>query len=498
MSSFNFVILLIVLYNFVSVVDGSEAKSWVEARNKCKTQNKILLPNKTVHQQFEHHYRTNKSLWTSDYILNLGCNNSTGVCSGLDVEQVLQNESHVGLCQQDSSATVSQTKSTFRIGLKRHYERTCREGSLSNISNMNTLHNVIEEMSWNTNYWINSINLDTDSFVLHCMLFTKYPNRTGELTRLTASACRKKYDFKCIKGDHYGTVISKRKLPNNIDSTPVQLWEKNQPGYMSDDGTKFFQISGAVSLVVIVFGLIIIGCLIRRWISKMKEQLVETLRQKYEHHMYDVERVEPEPESVPQTPVSLGGDSLYENVPTGIELSREANMTVSYMTSREIRPPVTVPTGAVEAWTQNALPPRLTLPQRLPSREKAIRRKTGSRQFNTHLKPTRKKQSLPETCQQNSSGNVQKKIDEISKVEASAPVTVHRPKPSPKPHTKDVTLKYKTNTSRIKDGIQVHDISGEFAFNLNTGQTSDIENTDNLGEDQDYENIWLNNNEQSF
>lgn len=230
----------------------------------------------------------------------------------------------------------------------------------------------------------------------------------------------------------------------------------------------------------------------------MKKDLIETLRQKYEHYMYDVERVEPETESVPQTPVSLGGDSLYENVPTGIELSREANMTVSYMTSREIRRPVTVPTSDIEAWTHNAIPPRLTLPQRLPSREKAIRRKTGSRQFNTHLKPTRKKQSLPETSQQNSSDHAQKKIDEISKVETSAPVTVLRPKPSPKPHTKDVTLKYKTNTSRIKDGIQVHDISGEFAFYLNTGHISDIDNTDNLEEDQEYENIWLNSNQQSI
>ncbi|VDH95086.1 Hypothetical predicted protein, partial [Mytilus galloprovincialis] len=258
----------------------------------------------------------------------------------------------------------------------------------------------------------------------------------------------------------------------------------------------FFEISGTVSTIVIVFGLIIIGCLLRRWISKMKKELIETLRQKYEHHMYDVERVEPEPESVPQTPVSLGGDSLYENVPTGIELSREANMTVSYMTSRELRRPVTVPTGAVEAWTQNAIPPRLTLPQRLPSREKAIRRKTGSRDINTHLKPTRKKQSLPESSQPNSRGHEQKKIDKTSKVEASTPI--HRPKPSPKPHTKDVSLKYKTNTSRIKEGVQVHDISGEFAFYLNTGQSSDIDNTDNLEEDQEYENIWLNSNKQSI
>ncbi|XP_071156203.1 uncharacterized protein [Mytilus edulis] len=491
MSSFNFVIILIVFYNFVSVVAKS---SWLEARSKCKTQNKILVPNKIVQRELESHYRTNKSVWTSDYVLHLGCNISTGVCPALYVEQVLKKESYLGLCKKDSSATVSQTKSIFRIDFNSHYESTCREGSLVNISNMEALHNVIEEMTWNTTYWINSINLDPESFVLQCMLFTKYPNNTGNSKTLTASACREKYEFICTKGEHYGTVISKQKVPN--DSIPVQLWKKNQPGYTSNDGTKFFQISGAVSLVVIVFGLIIIGCLLRRWISKMKKDLIETLRQKYEHYMYDVERVEPEPESVPQTPVSLGGDSLYENVPTGIELSREANMTVSYMTSREIRRPVTVPTSDIEAWTQNAIPPRLTLPQRLPSREKAIRRKTGSRQFNTHLKPTRKKQSLPQTSHQNSNGHEQKQNDETSKVEASAPI--HRPKPSPKPHTKDVTLKYKTNTSRIKDGIQVHDISGEFAFYLNTGQSSDIDNTDNLEEDQEYENIWLNSNEQSI
>ncbi|CAC5389650.1 unnamed protein product [Mytilus coruscus] len=475
--------------------------SWLEARSKCGTQNKILLPFKAVHPKLEHHYRTNKSVWSSDYILQLGCNDNTGFCPGLSIKQVPQNESYLGLCQHDSSVTVSRTNNSLRVGFKSDYERKCREGSLVDINDMATLHDVIEEMTWNTKYWIYSINLDTESFVLQCMLFTKYPNGTEIKKTMIASACRKKYKFVCTEGDDYGTVISKIKLPNNTDNTPVQLWKINQPGFYPDDGTKFFQISGAVSMVVIVFGLIIIGCLLKRWISKMKKELIETLRQKYEHHMYEVERVEPEPETVPETPVSLGGDSLYENVHTGNELSREANMTVSYMTSREIRRPVTVPISAIETGTQNSIPPRLTLPQRLPSREKAIRRKTGSRQLNTHLKPTRKKQSLPETSQQsqlNSSGNVQKKNAEISKVEASAPLTIHRPKPSPKPHTKDVTLKYKTNTSRIKEGIQIHDISGEFAFYLNTGQSSDIENTDYLEEDQDYENIWQNSNEQSI
>ncbi|XP_052094110.1 uncharacterized protein LOC127730098 [Mytilus californianus] len=499
MSSFNFVFIFIVFYNFVSIVDGFEKPlSWKEARRVCNRSNKILSPSKSALQELKSHYRTNKSVWTSNYVLHLGCNRSTGFCPGLYIEKFPQNESYLGLCQHDSSVTASQNKTSFQIGFKSDYERNCRKGNLVDIINMATLHIAMEEMKWNTKYWINSLSLNIDSFVVLCMLFNKFPNRTGNYETLTSTACKEKYAFVCSEGHHYGTVVSKLNILNHNDFTP----KINQSRFSHyDDGAKFFQISGAVSMVVIVFGLIIIGCLIRKWISKMKKELIETLRQKYEHHMYEVERVEPEPETVPETPVSLGGDSLYENVHTGNELSREANMTVSYMTSREIQRPVTVPTSAIETWTQNAIPLRLTLPQRLPSREKAIRRKTVSRQLNTHLKQTRKKQALPETSPQPqliSSGHVQKKNDEISKVEASPLLTIHRPKPSPKPHTKDVTLKYKTNTSRIKEGIQIHDISGEFAFYLNTGQNNDIENTDYLEEDQDYENIWQNSNEQSI
>ncbi|CAC5389653.1 unnamed protein product [Mytilus coruscus] len=496
MLSVRFGYIIIFLCHFQAIiVDGFEqALSWEKARDKCNTYNQILSPLKSITKNLKNHYRSVKSVWTANYGLHLGCTNDTGFCPGLKIEQVRRNESHQGICKQNSSVTQITTKNSF--------ERACKNGNLVDIINMVTLSKAMEKMEINTTYWINSISIDPHGFVLFCQLYTNVPNKTEKNELIVSSNdCKSKHEFICSGGDGYGTVISKIQVPNYTDPSFIPLWKKNKSGVNSDDGGIFFQISGTVSTIVIVFGLIIIGCLLRRWISKMKKELIETLRQKYEHHMYEVERVEPEPESVPETPVSLGGDSLYENVHTGNDLSREANMTVSYMTSREIRRPVTVPTSAIEAWTQNAIPPRLTLPQRLPSREKAIRRKTGSRQLNTHLKQTRKKQSLPETSQQsqlNSSGHVQKKNDEISKVEASAPLTIHRPKPSPKPHTKDVTLKYKNNTSRIKEGIQIHDISGEFAFNLNTGQSSDIENTEYLEENQEYENIWQSSNEQSI
>lgn len=71
----NLILLLFEIYH----LDGFEKPlSWEEARRECKRQNKILSPLKSVRRNLDTHFRSIRSVWTSNYGLNLGCNISTG------------------------------------------------------------------------------------------------------------------------------------------------------------------------------------------------------------------------------------------------------------------------------------------------------------------------------------------------------------------------------------------------------------------------------------
>lgn len=220
----------------------------------------------------------------------------------------------------------------------------------------------------------------------------------------------------------------------------------------------------------------------------MKNEIIESLRLKYDHQMYEKERVgtEPEPEPEPETPVSPGGSSLYENVTEGITL-HEKNLTMSYMVSTDIQHPVTVPPNGTAS---GCMRPTLRLPQRLPSRENAVRHKS-----NQCMKPMRRGRTSSKTsttstsCQDNTvaSPTGSEKVRAFSN--GSIQSNRKKPKPVPKPDIRTVTLKHKTKQLQQKgtDVInQEFETSSELLFYLKTGPEAEIENP----EDQDYENIW--------
>jgi hypothetical protein len=130
----------------------------------------------------------------------------------------------------------------------------------------------------------------------------------------------------------------------------------------------------------------------------MKNEIIESLRQKYDHQTYEEERVGTEPEPEPETPVSPGGSSLYENV-IGCTTLHEENLTVSCMMSRDIQHPVTVPLNGTAS---DSMLPKLRLPQRFPSRENAVRLKSSQ-----CIKPIRRGRTSSKTsttstsCQDN-------------------------------------------------------------------------------------------------
>ncbi|XP_052094145.1 uncharacterized protein LOC127730100 isoform X6 [Mytilus californianus] len=277
MSSVRFMFILIILYYFQAIAGGFEKPlSWKEARSECKTKNKILSPLKSVQRNLESHFRSSRSVWTSNYGLNLGCNSSTGSCESLYIEQIPKSEHYEGLCQNDYSATGIQTH--FQIGSNNTFEGTCRTGIPVDVINMLTLSRAIKEMEVNTKYWINSTNIATDSFVLHCMLYTKYPNRTENYEQLTKTDCGQKYPFICSEGESYGTVISKitfrnsddhtTKAPitfqNSTDVTTQAPLKTNQSGVNSFDGGIAWNVTAiTLSVGMLLIGLVVI-CLIYR------------------------------------------------------------------------------------------------------------------------------------------------------------------------------------------------------------------------------------------
>ncbi|CAC5389655.1 unnamed protein product [Mytilus coruscus] len=211
MSSIRFMFILTILYHFQVFAGGFEQPlSWREARSKCKTRNQILSPLKSVHGELEHHFRSIKYVWTSNYDLNLGCNSTDSPVTGIP--------------------------NHFQIGSNNTFEGTCRTGIPVDLINMLALSRAIKEMEVNTKYWINSTNIATDSFVLHCMLYTKYPNRTGNYEHLTKTDCGGKYSFMCSEGDSYGTVISKLTFLNSAELTTQAQMKTNQSGINSSDG----------------------------------------------------------------------------------------------------------------------------------------------------------------------------------------------------------------------------------------------------------------------
>lgn len=223
----------------------------------------------------------------------------------------------------------------------------------------------------------------------------------------------------------------------------------------------------------------------------MKNDVIESLRLKYDHQMYEDERVgtEPEPEPEPQTPVSPGGSSLYDNVIVGNTLQEE-NLTMSYMmTSRDIQHPVTVPTNRT---ANGSMLTKLTLPQRLPSRENAVRQK--SRQCIKPMRRGRTSSKIPTTstsCQDNivAPPTGTEKEHEFSNGRNFCQSKGKKPKPVPKPDIRTVTLRHKTKQLEQR-GTEIinheFETSSEFSLYLNTAQEAEIEKP----EDQDYENIW--------
>ncbi|XP_063420034.1 uncharacterized protein LOC134705201 isoform X2 [Mytilus trossulus] len=254
MSSVRFKFILITLYYFQAITGGFEKSvSWKEAKRECKTMYKILSPLKSVQRYLETNNWTTRSVWTSNYGLNLGCNRTSGFCSRLYIEQIPKSEHYEGLCENDYSVTGIGTH--FQIGSNNTFEETCIKGFPVDVIDMSALRHAIEEMEVNTKYWINSANIAIDSFVLHCMLYIRYQNRTGNYEQLTKTDCREKYPFMCIEGDSYGTVISKMTFPNNVDLTTQAVLKTNQSEVNSSE-------EGTVTAITLTVGMLVIGLVV--------------------------------------------------------------------------------------------------------------------------------------------------------------------------------------------------------------------------------------------
>jgi len=220
----------------------------------------------------------------------------------------------------------------------------------------------------------------------------------------------------------------------------------------------------------------------------MKNDVIESLRLKYDHQMYEDERVGTEPAPEPETPVSPGGSSLYENV-MGVNTLQEKNLTLSYMMSRDIQHPVTVPPNGT---ANGFMLPKLMLPQRLPSRANAVRQKSTQCIKPMHRGRTSSNTSTTSTsCQNNTvvSPTGSEKERAFSNGRNVIQPSRKKPKPVPKPDIRTVTLKHKTKRLQQRGTDVINhefETSSEFSLYLNTGPEAEIENP----EDQNYENIW--------
>ncbi|XP_076092670.1 uncharacterized protein LOC143064047 isoform X1 [Mytilus galloprovincialis] len=258
MASVKFMLSLIALYYFQAITGGVETPlSWDEARRECKTKNKILSPLKSIQRNVETHFRSNRSVWTANYDLNLGCNKSTGFCESLHIEQIPKSEHYEGLCENDFPVTVS--SKYFQIGSNNTFKGTCKRGIPVDLFDMTELGHAIKEMEVNTNYWINSTNIAPDSFVRHCMLYTRYRKRAGNYEHLTKTDCREKYPFMCSEGDSYGTVISKITFLNNVDLTTQAVLKTNQSEVNSSEKGGF---GGTVTAIILAVGMLFIGLVV--------------------------------------------------------------------------------------------------------------------------------------------------------------------------------------------------------------------------------------------
>lgn len=222
----------------------------------------------------------------------------------------------------------------------------------------------------------------------------------------------------------------------------------------------------------------------------MKNEIIESLRQKYDHQTYEEERVGTEPEPEPETPVSPGDSSLYESV-IGCTTLHEENLTMSCVLSRDIQHPVTVPLNGTAS---DSMLPKHRLPQRFPSRENAVRLKSSQ-----CIKPIRRGRTSSKTsttstsCQDNTVASTTGSEKERAFSNGRNVVQSNRkkPKPVPKPDIRTVTLKHKTKQLQQKGTDVINhefETSSEISLCLNTGPEAEIEKS----EDQDYENIWKN------
>ena len=188
----------------------------------------------------------------------------------------------------------------------------------------------------------------------------------------------------------------------------------------------------------------------------MRLNILETLRQKSDHRMYGIERIEANQVPEPATPISPGGSSVYENyLRESSQFIPNLNDTFSYYTSYEVRRPVTVPMVMPDTYQNAEHRPRITIPSRIPSRENAVRHKTNSRQFPP-FKRTRPPARLPLDISRSSNQSeieLQCVAEETRFIE-NEECSKCKSKPQPTP---ELELKKAR-------GMTVRDISGEFLF----------------------------------